>query len=487
MKITQPFTFAAVGDIIIRRAFADGEPGFQALTKVMREADMTYANMEGPIVDLASFSGPLYQDFRGPKTVADDLKRMGVRMMTTANNHTLDSGAEGMFETHRLLEAAGILHAGSGKNLAEARMARTAATPKGTVAAIGLYAIDASSNPPRTRFYDATATTPGLNPLHLNVWNVVSADQMRALKQIRDSVYARRSEVPLPVAPVPANEPANRLRLFQTGFTVGARPGDLSYEIDQDDLRAIITSVRVGKQLADFLVVGIHCHQNSFAFQAYSHDNHTPDFLIEFAHQMIDNGADAFVGHGVHTLRGDRDLQREANLLRCLEFLLSGRPGGRGDESVRAARRSGRVGTPACQHGVAADREPIRRRQAGGSAPLPRRPRAGRNAPHLPGRESVCGVPGDGASRVGEAPDTLEAVRHENRDRERDGRHPRGGEGRELNAGIRRNADGGFVSPVIPLLLPDPLRRLGESPYSRPRQGVLPASVRSSGHPFNNA
>ena len=130
-----------------------------------------------------------------------------------------------MFETHRLLEAAGILHAGSGRNLAEARMARTAATPKGTVAAIGLYSIDASSNPPRTRFYGATATTPGLNPLHLNVLNVVSADQMQSLKQIRDSIHARRPEVPLPVAPVPANEPANRLRLFQTGFTVGARPG----------------------------------------------------------------------------------------------------------------------------------------------------------------------------------------------------------------------------------------------------------------------
>ena len=304
MKITQPFTLAAVGDIIIRRAFADGDAGYQALTKVMREADMTYANMEGPIVDLAGFNGPLYQDFRGPKTVADDLKRMGVRMMTTANNHTLDSGAEGMFETHRLLEAAGILHAGSGKNLAEARMARLAATPKGTVAVVGLYAIDASSSPPRTRFYGATENTPGLNPLNLNVFNVVSADQMQALRQIRDSIYARRSEVPLPVAPVPAKEPPDRLQLFQTGFKVGARPGDLSYEIDQKDLQAIITSVRVGKQLADFLVVGIHCHQNSFAFQAYSHDNHVPDFLIEFAHQMIDNGADAFVAHGVHTLRG---------------------------------------------------------------------------------------------------------------------------------------------------------------------------------------
>ena len=25
---------------------------------------------------------------------------------------------------------------------------------------------------------------------------------------------------------------------------------------------------------------------------------------MQFAHQTIDNGADAFVGHGVHTLRG---------------------------------------------------------------------------------------------------------------------------------------------------------------------------------------
>jgi poly-gamma-glutamate capsule biosynthesis protein CapA/YwtB (metallophosphatase superfamily) len=52
------------------------------------------------------------------------------------------------------------------------------------------------------------------------------------------------------------------------------------------------------------MVVAIHAHQNSFSYQAYSHDNSTPDFLIELAHKAIDNGADLFVGHGVHTLRG---------------------------------------------------------------------------------------------------------------------------------------------------------------------------------------
>jgi hypothetical protein len=52
------------------------------------------------------------------------------------------------------------------------------------------------------------------------------------------------------------------------------------------------------------MVVTIHCHQNSYAFQQYSFDNDVPDFLVELAHKAIDNGADLFIGHGVHTIRG---------------------------------------------------------------------------------------------------------------------------------------------------------------------------------------
>jgi poly-gamma-glutamate capsule biosynthesis protein CapA/YwtB (metallophosphatase superfamily) len=300
MKITEPFTFAAVGDIIIRRPVGTGDAGYQALTKVMREADMTYANMEGPILDEATFRGRLAG---GPKSVVDELKIMGVRIMTTANNHTMDSGDEGMYETNRLLDEGGIVHAGSGRNLTEAREPRIAPTPKGTVAAIGMYSIDPSNSPEPSRYFDATNTKAGLNPLHVTPFNVVTAEQMRALRQIRDSVYARRGEVSVPVASIPSNEAADRLQLFRSWYKVGKQPGNLTYEIDPNDLRGIVASVRTGKQLADFMVVAIHCHQNSFAFQAYSHDNQTPDFLVQLAHTVIDNGADVFIGHGVHTLR----------------------------------------------------------------------------------------------------------------------------------------------------------------------------------------
>ena len=100
MKITEPFTFAAVGDIIIRRPVGQlGDAGFQALTKMMRAADSTYANMEGPIIDASdpNYHGP---QAGGPKTIIGDLKAMGIRVMTTANNHTMDGGSAGMFMTN---------------------------------------------------------------------------------------------------------------------------------------------------------------------------------------------------------------------------------------------------------------------------------------------------------------------------------------------------------------------------------------------------
>src|SRR5258708_15426437 len=147
MESTEPVTFASVGDIILRRTVGQlDDSGFQALTKVMRAADSTYANMEGPIID---GSDPNYQGPQagGPKTIIGDLKAMGIRVMTTANNHTMDGGSAGMFMTNRLLDEAGITPAGSRKNLAEARAARVRVTPQRTNGVVGVSSLDPSPHP----------------------------------------------------------------------------------------------------------------------------------------------------------------------------------------------------------------------------------------------------------------------------------------------------------------------------------------------------
>ncbi len=74
--------------------------------------------------------------------------------------------------------------------------------------------------------------------------------------------------------------------------------------MNAQDEREILRSIRNGKEYADFMVVTIHCHQNSHAYQRYTFDSDVPDFLVKLAHEAIDNGADVFIGHGVHTLRG---------------------------------------------------------------------------------------------------------------------------------------------------------------------------------------
>src|SRR5262245_6993157 len=145
MKITTPFTLASVGDVMIRRPASTREdPGLQSALKLLRDADIAVGNMEGNLADIPSFDGPL-RGMMGSKEVAADLKAMGFDMMNRANNHVFDSDREGMISTAELLTAAGIVHAGTGKNLEDARAPQFLDTPKGRIAIVGMHKIGRAS------------------------------------------------------------------------------------------------------------------------------------------------------------------------------------------------------------------------------------------------------------------------------------------------------------------------------------------------------
>ena len=307
MKIKGPFTLTAVGDLILRTPIAQlAEPAFQNLVKHIHDADVGFANMEGPLIDHDNYPYSIGGvGFGGaPKSALASIKSMGVKIMGTANNMQMDADITGMFETIRMLNEGGIVHAGTGRNLEEARSAGLLGTPKGVVGLVSAWAMDSARRDGATYRIGDAGGHPGLNALHLTMQGMVTAEQMEQLRKIRDSIYARRGEVFAPVAPAPADERKDRLELFNQRFAVGPKPGDLHYTMDPDDLREILRSIRDGKQYSDFMIATVHCHQGNYAFQTYTYDNDTPDFLIDFAHQAIDNGADVFVGHGVHTLRG---------------------------------------------------------------------------------------------------------------------------------------------------------------------------------------
>jgi Bacterial capsule synthesis protein PGA_cap len=148
IKVKGSFTFAGVGDIIIRHPFAQlSEPAFQALIKRLKDADVGFANMEGTIIDYDTFEEAI--EGGQPKALLADLKAMGIRMVTTANNHSKDSGEAGTFETIRNLNSAEIVHAGTGANLQAARAPAFYNSPKGVIGLVGVFSIDYPGFQPR--------------------------------------------------------------------------------------------------------------------------------------------------------------------------------------------------------------------------------------------------------------------------------------------------------------------------------------------------
>jgi poly-gamma-glutamate synthesis protein (capsule biosynthesis protein) len=304
MKITTPFTLASVGDVMIRRPASTLEDaGLQSTIKLLRDADVAVGNMEGNLADIPSFDGPL-RGMMGSKEVAADLKAMGFDMMNRANNHVFDADREGMITTAELLTAAGIVHAGTGKNLEDARAPQFLDTPKGRIAIVGMHT--PNGDPSRAAASEQEGNIggrPGLNPLRYTTYFTVNQEQFDAIKKIRAALYT-----PPPgttnATRLRDNEPADRVQLFDVWYKLGKTPGTKTFEMNQADLTGILRSIRNGKVLSNFLVATIHAHQGPIVAQQWLFEDLPPDFLIELAHKAIDNGADAFVGHGPHVVRG---------------------------------------------------------------------------------------------------------------------------------------------------------------------------------------
>lgn len=129
-KPADSFTVVATGDVLIHPALteqaeADGggtrdfEPLFAGIKPVIEGADLAICHMEVPLATAdGDFEG--YPLFYAPPEVATAVAATGYDTCSTASNHTLDHGADGVATTLDALDAAKIGHTGSARNAQEA-------------------------------------------------------------------------------------------------------------------------------------------------------------------------------------------------------------------------------------------------------------------------------------------------------------------------------------------------------------------------------
>lgn len=291
-NVADGFTMVAVGDIIVSRALTKSQgSAFGAVVRILHDSDVTFGNMETNIFDIRSFNGSPQAEYGGAYHISlpelgPDLKAMGFNIVGRANNHAFDWGVEGMRETSRVLDQNGVVHAGVGENLGQASAARFVETEHGRVGLVSF----ASTFTPMSRAGDPAGEAQGragLNCLRLARTVVVPRKMLVSLRRISDALPGFK----------PQGGDPNRVMLAGTTYRANNRVG-YSYEANPRDAAEILRNVRRAKQFADFCIATNHGHEPG------NWSQEPPDYEQSFARGLIDAGADAYIVHGPHQLRG---------------------------------------------------------------------------------------------------------------------------------------------------------------------------------------
>ena len=139
---------------------------------------------------------------------------------------------------------------------------------------------------------------PGINMLRCQTIYHVTESQFKALDDIQNEtgmnaffLYGVKLGYFKPM-------PEGRLNFNGMSF-VKDEKAYVETRPNAEDLKRTLDEIREAKRQADYVMVSIHCH--TFRNEDM---NRVPEYVEIFAHECIDAGADAILGHGPHELRG---------------------------------------------------------------------------------------------------------------------------------------------------------------------------------------
>ena len=302
------FTLAAAGDAIITRKLSTlSDDRLAELCDRIRDADASFVNLEVLLHDYEGYpaaeSGGTYM--RAPPWAADELAQAGFDLFAAANNHTGDYSHGGMTATMEALEARDLPYAGLGRTLSEARApayAETAGGRVGIVATSTSFPTAAKAGEQRPDMQGR----PGLSPLGLEARYVVPESAYKRVGELSDRLGLEAVKRCREEQGFREPDPDDEFVLPNVGdgdaltFEVGEEYR-VEHRVDEEDADAICRQIKAATRQADWVVASIHSHEGA---DGHRNDESVPEFLESFAHECVDAGADAVIGHGPHVLRG---------------------------------------------------------------------------------------------------------------------------------------------------------------------------------------
>lgn len=245
-------SIVGLGDLMLRRPILSGKRAGKGTVREVRSflqtADMAFANLEMVLCQKGCPREKMIT-LRGLPRMAREISALGIQAVSLANNHVLDFGFEGLFQTLKALRREGIGHVGAGKDLAEAvrpLIQKVGETRIGFLAYASTLPLGSAAEKDR----------PGVAPVHVETYYWIEPARLQ-------------------------EQPGTPPRV-----KTSPRPEDLK---------------RVGKELAalrpqvDLLFVSFHW---GVAFQ-----DEIAEYQRHVSHFLVDQGADVVLGHHAHRIQ----------------------------------------------------------------------------------------------------------------------------------------------------------------------------------------
>lgn len=315
----------ATGDsLIMRRMSVYGETD---LVRIIRDADVAFTNCETTIHDYKGYPSTQLEPTAkvAPPYIADELKWMGFDLASFANNHCMDYGIEGMLATCENLDRTGLVYAGAGKNLGEARIPAFFDSSRGRVALIAAYAVE------QTEFRTVRGMAgearpevqgrPGFNPLRYETYYAVDPAMLQQLKDMSAKMkLSERFSTPRYIHILPEEKRPKGCWFLSNRF-VEADGQDLGpHTIANDlDVQGNLKWIKDAARRSDFAIVSLHNHVDAGGGQ----NPEMPGEIVQpFARACVNAGAKVFIGHGPHVLQGIEIYKRKPIFYSLGNFIL---------------------------------------------------------------------------------------------------------------------------------------------------------------------
>lgn len=289
---------ALTGDSNLHRKLSVfDEPAYLDFFKHIQTADASFTNLEAVIhplnIPAAAFAGGT-PGISPPWTV-NELKWAGFNLLSVANNHEGDYGADGLLANLHALDAAGLIYAGAGPNLAFARAPGYLDTKRGRFALIAMSSTLTLGEQASEQRPDLPGR-PGVSPLRYTTTITVDQATFDTLRKV--AALGRGAGGGEEGGGGRGGRAGNSVTLGNNIYVPGTETS-IHTEPDKADLDAVLKSVVQGKRQADWVIVSIHAHETKPGTK-----DQPADFVVTLAHAAIDAGADVFVVHGPHNVRG---------------------------------------------------------------------------------------------------------------------------------------------------------------------------------------